>query len=209
MQLSHRRTPKNPPRSPPRAASPRPLPPHAAATPPPNTAMFFPVPRRLCSAALCLSSQFFFSVVWSLHRHCFTSQIESKVIIFLVFSSQVLMFVYVKQFTDEKQRILYATLWHLTNLSYPSNCHFSLNPCHLTVSSHIRFVSPNPKWTFCLVSQAEVSFLGNLKHPNLFRLIGYYFEDNQTQLVYEFMPHGNLEHHLFRNNRLTSATASF
>lgn len=109
--------------------------------PAPNTAMFFPVPRRLCSAALCLSSHFF-PVVWSLHRHCFTDQIESKVIIFLVFSSQVLMFVYVKQFTDEKQRILYATLWHLPNLSYPSNCHFSLNPCHLTVSSHIRFVSP-------------------------------------------------------------------
>jgi hypothetical protein len=74
-----------PPRSPPRAASPRPLPPHAAATPAPNTTMFFPVPRRLCAAALCLISQFF-SVVWSLHRHCFTGQIESKVIIFLVFS---------------------------------------------------------------------------------------------------------------------------
>jgi hypothetical protein len=208
MQLSHRRTPKNPPRSPPRAASPRPLPPHAAATPPPTPPCSSPCPAG-CALLCSVSVRNFFSVVWSLHRHCFTSQIESKVIIFLVFSSQVLVFVYVKQFTDEKQRILYATLWHLPNLSHPSNCHFSLYPCHLTVSSHIRFVSPNPKRTFCLVSQAEVSFLGNLKHPNMFRLIGYYFEDNQTQLVYEFMPHGNLEHHLFRNNRLTSATASF
>lgn len=102
------------------------------------------LPRAPQVVLCCALSQFaiFFSVVWSLHRHCFTSQIESKVIIFLVFSSQVLMFVYVKQFTDEKQRILYATLWHLPNLSYPSNCHFSLYPCHLTVSSHIRFVSP-------------------------------------------------------------------
>ncbi|XP_062180622.1 serine/threonine-protein kinase PBL34-like [Phragmites australis] len=45
---------------------------------------------------------------------------------------------------------------------------------------------------------AEVNFLGNLQHPNLVKLIGYCIEDNQRQLVYEFMPRGSLEHHLFR-----------
>jgi hypothetical protein len=108
---------------------------------PPTPPCSSPCPAG-CALLRSVLVRIFFPVVWSLHRHCFTDQIESKVIIFLVFSSQVLMFVYVKQFTDEKQRILYATLWHLTNLSYPSNCHFSLYPCHLTVSSHIRFVSP-------------------------------------------------------------------
>ncbi|RCV16248.1 hypothetical protein SETIT_3G122900v2 [Setaria italica] len=50
---------------------------------------------------------------------------------------------------------------------------------------------------------AEVNFLGNLQHPNLVKLIGYCIEDNQRQLVYEFMPRGSLEHHLFRSH-LTS-----
>ncbi|KAJ1264362.1 hypothetical protein BS78_09G257400 [Paspalum vaginatum] len=47
---------------------------------------------------------------------------------------------------------------------------------------------------------AEVNFLGNLQHPNLVKLIGYCLEDNQRQLVYEFMPRGSLEHHLFRKS---------
>ncbi|KAL5218386.1 hypothetical protein ABZP36_019070 [Zizania latifolia] len=45
---------------------------------------------------------------------------------------------------------------------------------------------------------AEVNYLGQLSHPNLVRLIGYCFEDEQRLLVYEFMPRGSLEHHLFR-----------
>uniref|UniRef100_A0A0D9VSH0 non-specific serine/threonine protein kinase n=1 Tax=Leersia perrieri TaxID=77586 RepID=A0A0D9VSH0_9ORYZ len=45
---------------------------------------------------------------------------------------------------------------------------------------------------------AEVNYLGQLSHPNLVRLIGYCYEDEQRLLVYEFMPRGSLEHHLFR-----------
>ncbi|KAK3410103.1 hypothetical protein EUGRSUZ_J02135 [Eucalyptus grandis] len=45
---------------------------------------------------------------------------------------------------------------------------------------------------------AEISFLGNLRHPNLVKLIGYCIEDDQRLLVYEFMPRGSLENHLFR-----------
>ncbi|KAK8941394.1 putative receptor-like protein kinase [Platanthera zijinensis] len=49
---------------------------------------------------------------------------------------------------------------------------------------------------------AEVMFLGKLRHPNLVRLIGYCYENEQRLLVYEYMVKGNLENHLF--HRFTS-----
>ncbi|CAK9143689.1 unnamed protein product [Ilex paraguariensis] len=45
---------------------------------------------------------------------------------------------------------------------------------------------------------AEVIFLGQLRHPNLVKLIGYCCEDEERLLVYEFMPRGSLENHLFK-----------
>ncbi|KAL9238774.1 hypothetical protein vseg_013152 [Gypsophila vaccaria] len=45
---------------------------------------------------------------------------------------------------------------------------------------------------------AEVNYLGLLYHPNLVRLVGYCLEDEHRLLVYEFMPRGSLENHLFR-----------
>ncbi|KAH9606844.1 hypothetical protein KSS87_020252 [Heliosperma pusillum] len=47
---------------------------------------------------------------------------------------------------------------------------------------------------------AEVIYLGELIHPNLVKLIGYCMEDDQRLLVYEFMPRGSLENHLFRRS---------
>ncbi|PRQ40855.1 putative protein kinase RLK-Pelle-RLCK-VIIa-2 family [Rosa chinensis] len=47
---------------------------------------------------------------------------------------------------------------------------------------------------------AEVNFLGDLVHLNLVKLIGYCIEDDQRLLVYEFMPRGSLENHLFRRS---------
>ncbi|XP_020215124.1 probable serine/threonine-protein kinase PBL9 isoform X2 [Cajanus cajan] len=44
---------------------------------------------------------------------------------------------------------------------------------------------------------AEVNYLGQLSHPHLVKLIGYCFEDKSRLLVYEFMPRGSLENHLF------------
>ncbi|KAG6479142.1 serine/threonine-protein kinase RIPK-like [Zingiber officinale] len=44
----------------------------------------------------------------------------------------------------------------------------------------------------------EVIFLGQLKHPNLVKLIGYCCEDEQRLLVYEFMTRGSLEKLLFK-----------
>ncbi|CAH9134541.1 unnamed protein product, partial [Cuscuta epithymum] len=45
---------------------------------------------------------------------------------------------------------------------------------------------------------AEVNFLGQLHHKNLVKLIGYCSECENKLLVYEFMPRGSLENHLFR-----------
>ncbi|KAL8208349.1 hypothetical protein R6Q57_007761, partial [Mikania cordata] len=45
---------------------------------------------------------------------------------------------------------------------------------------------------------AEVIFLGQLKHPNLVKLIGYCCEEEDRLLVYEFMARGSLENHLFK-----------
>ncbi|KAG5239854.1 receptor cytoplasmic kinase [Salix suchowensis] len=44
----------------------------------------------------------------------------------------------------------------------------------------------------------EINYLGQLYHPNLVKLIGYCLEDDHRLLVYEFMPKGSLENHLFR-----------
>ncbi|KAL1550999.1 putative serine/threonine-protein kinase pbl3 [Salvia divinorum] len=44
----------------------------------------------------------------------------------------------------------------------------------------------------------EVNYLGQLRHPNLVKLIGYCSDGDNRLLVYEFMPKGSLENHLFR-----------
>ncbi|CAD5180745.1 unnamed protein product [Musa acuminata subsp. malaccensis] len=45
---------------------------------------------------------------------------------------------------------------------------------------------------------AEVLVLGRLRHPHLVKLIGYCCEEEHRLLVYEFMPRGSLENHLFK-----------
>lgn len=47
--------------------------------------------------------------------------------------------------------------------------------------------------------QTEVNYLGQLRHENLVKLIGYCSESDNRLLVYEFMPKGSLENHLFRS----------
>eukprot|EP00268_Persea_americana_P046478 TRINITY_DN47946_c0_g1_i1.p1 TRINITY_DN47946_c0_g1~~TRINITY_DN47946_c0_g1_i1.p1 ORF type:complete len:420 (-),score=65.93 TRINITY_DN47946_c0_g1_i1:366-1625(-) len=44
----------------------------------------------------------------------------------------------------------------------------------------------------------EVNYLGQLHHPHLVKLIGYCSDGDNRLLVYEFMPKGSLENHLFR-----------
>ncbi|XP_057768246.1 probable serine/threonine-protein kinase PBL17 [Salvia miltiorrhiza] len=50
---------------------------------------------------------------------------------------------------------------------------------------------------------AEVNYLGQLRHPNLVKLIGYSCEDDHRLLVYEYMASGSLEKHLFFRVRAT------
>ncbi|XVF04940.1 hypothetical protein REPUB_Repub05bG0127800 [Reevesia pubescens] len=45
---------------------------------------------------------------------------------------------------------------------------------------------------------AEVNYLGQLHHENLVKLVGYCAESENRLLVYEFMPKGSLENHLFK-----------
>ncbi|XP_075511721.1 putative serine/threonine-protein kinase PIX13 [Primulina tabacum] len=45
---------------------------------------------------------------------------------------------------------------------------------------------------------AEVKFLGKFSHPNLVKLLGYCWEQEQFLLVYEYMQKGSLASHLFR-----------
>ncbi|RVW87396.1 Receptor-like cytoplasmic kinase 176 [Vitis vinifera] len=51
---------------------------------------------------------------------------------------------------------------------------------------------------YAVYNFAEINYLGQLQHPNLVKLIGYCLEDDHRLLVYEFMPKGSMENHLFR-----------
>ncbi|XP_049381687.1 receptor-like protein kinase FERONIA [Solanum stenotomum] len=53
--------------------------------------------------------------------------------------------------------------------------------------------------------QSEVSILGRLSHPNLIKLLGYCQEDKELLLVYEFMPKGSLNNHLFGRRSVASS----
>ncbi|KAL6508477.1 putative serine/threonine-protein kinase pbl17 [Orobanche hederae] len=50
---------------------------------------------------------------------------------------------------------------------------------------------------------AEVNYLGQLRHHNLVKLIGYCCEGDHRLLVYEYMASGSLEKHLFLRVRAT------
>lgn len=74
---------------------------------------------------------------------------------------------------------------------------YSISPCFISFLYRI-FSS----LLSSLVFQAEINFLGDLTHPNLVKLIGFCIEEDQRLLVYEFMPRGSLENHLFRSMQL-------
>jgi len=57
----------------------------------------------------------------------------------------------------------------------------------------------------CWQVKSEVNFLGRLSHPNLVRRLGYYGEDRELLLVYEFKSKGSLENHLFRSKQPATA----
>ena len=51
-----------------------------------------------------------------------------------------------------------------------------------------------------------MNYLGQLSHPHLVKLIGYCLEEENKILVYEFMPRGTLENHLFISEFLPSSS---
>ncbi|RCV34951.1 hypothetical protein SETIT_7G199600v2 [Setaria italica] len=75
----------------------------------------------------------------------------------------------------------------------------TMNPTRSGIGMVVAVKKLNPESVQGLQEwQSEVNFLGRLSHPNLVRLLGYCVEDRELLLVYEFMPKGNLENHLFR-----------
>jgi serine/threonine protein kinase len=55
----------------------------------------------------------------------------------------------------------------------------------------------------------EVLMLSLLHHPNLVNLIGYCADGDQRLLVYEFMPQGSLEDHLYGTSILSIFIEAF
>ncbi|KAJ4716755.1 Receptor lectin kinase [Melia azedarach] len=49
---------------------------------------------------------------------------------------------------------------------------------------------------------SEVKIISRLRHRNLVQLLGWCHEKNELLLVYEFMPNGSLDAHLFKENSL-------
>ena len=45
--------------------------------------------------------------------------------------------------------------------------------------------------------KSEVKIIGHLRHRNLVQLIGWCHEQRELLLVYEYMPNGSLDSHLF------------
>jgi len=54
-----------------------------------------------------------------------------------------------------------------------------------------------------VIDQAEVVYLGMLSHPHLVKLVGFCNQDDHRMLVYEYMPRGSLENHLFKSKHYT------
>ncbi|KAI3470205.1 hypothetical protein Pfo_026868 [Paulownia fortunei] len=54
----------------------------------------------------------------------------------------------------------------------------------------------------------ELNYLSQLRHPNLVKLVGYCSEEDNMILVYEFMPKGSLDNHLFRRGHQSLSWAT-
>jgi len=67
----------------------------------------------------------------------------------------------------------------------------------LAVSSKILHKSTRIILINVWLQVVDMTFLSEFNHPNLVKVLGYCFEDQQLFLVYEFMDNGSLDSHLF------------
>ncbi|XP_028801450.1 L-type lectin-domain containing receptor kinase IX.1-like [Neltuma alba] len=56
---------------------------------------------------------------------------------------------------------------------------------------------------------SEVKIISQLRHKNLVQLIGWCHEKNDFLLIYEFMPNGSLDYHLYRSRNLLTWPARY
>ncbi|XP_057500367.1 probable serine/threonine-protein kinase PIX13 [Actinidia eriantha] len=79
----------------------------------------------------------------------------------------------------------------------------TLSPCKFGTGMIVAIKKLNPESVQGFQEwQSEVNFLGRLSHPNLVKLLGYCWDDEELLLVYEFMLKGSLENHLFRRTSM-------
>nr|VDD00376.1 unnamed protein product [Brassica rapa] len=73
----------------------------------------------------------------------------------------------------------------------------TLAPSRAGVGIPVAVKKSNPDSAQGLHEWQAMRFLGKFHHPNLVKLLGYCWEENQFLLVYEYLPKGSLENHLF------------
>lgn len=52
------------------------------------------------------------------------------------------------------------------------------------------------------LAQTEIAKLGRLSHDCIIEIIGYCAHEGEALLVYEYMPNGSLDYHLFGGRKL-------
>ncbi|CAA2963879.1 probable serine threonine- kinase PBL3 [Olea europaea subsp. europaea] len=73
-------------------------------------------------------------------------------------------------------------------------------PVNLKICTHIGYLYPSPSiigWQG--YTEWLVNYLRRFHHPNVIKLIAYCTDGDNLLLVYEFMPKGSLDNHLFRS----------
>lgn len=54
----------------------------------------------------------------------------------------------------------------------------------------------------------EIEIQAHLKHPNILRLFGYFYDDKKVYLILEYAPQGELYGHLHKKGRFSNELAS-
>ncbi|KAG6487008.1 hypothetical protein ZIOFF_055589 [Zingiber officinale] len=88
--------------------------------------------------------------------------------------------------------------WQVLSLSHTNSFNMAPLMALIIICLLHTFIDIVEMYRCRLKLASEINFLGRLSHPNLVKLLGYCWEDRELLLVYEHMPKGSLENHLFR-----------